>query len=98
MIRRIGGWPRGSRARGLLRGLMKTFLLDLDGWLDNWASATAASGEPAKCESGFAGSWRCHEVSILIARIGPLGRCRDVEPRAKHLHSGDHQRDAEARL
>jgi hypothetical protein len=35
--------------------------------------------------SGFAGSWlgHRHEVSILIATIGPCGRCRGIEPRVK---------------
>ena len=43
--------------------------------LDIWPSAAAAGREPALEASAFAGigTGRCHEVSILIAFIGPVG-------------------------
>src|SRR5215471_21510504 len=61
------------------------FSHDLSGQFDIWASAVAAGGAAAKRANGFAG-WQLghrHDVSILIASIGPCGRCRGVEPRAK---------------
>ena len=52
----------------------------------NEASAVAADREPAISQPGSLWSQprACsHEVSILIATIGPLGRCRGVWPRSK---------------
>jgi hypothetical protein len=50
------------------------------------ASAVVAGREPAKEARGFAAWWRgcCrHDVSILIATVGAVGRYRGARPRSK---------------
>src|SRR6266540_5495205 len=75
----------GETAAGRAAGRVERCDLsdDLRRRLDILARSAVAGREPANATSRIAGLWCGHEVSILMAIGGAVGRCRGVAPRSK---------------